>query len=529
MRRKHVFLFLVATLGQLGWVPRAVAAWDIGILVSAGDVGQYCSARVDSAGDIHVVYLRADTDEIYALSQSAGMWQPPALVSAAGTTAGGPCGLWASGAGVLRCTWRWSGSWTLMYAGSEEIHEWELGDVAVGADNIGANLSVEQTAAGELAVACRNATDESLVLIERDAYGVWSPPVVVDAGPGRGFYPDVTWRPGVGFVFSERDQNETALLYADSALSASDWEIGPVTSSTDNTGTHLSLYRRDTGELSVACRNETRGTLMFTTRDTLGVWSALDTIDAGSSRGFYCDHTWRPGSGYAFSERDNATASLLYVDHVLRSHDWKIGTVRTFGDAGRYVSATRMPDGHVACSFYRYDGGTKGSVEIAYNVGSEDYWVVRTVADSIATSAGSLVTSDLTITSGWEGYVSFQHDISSHLYYAWNDSVTTAVADDPPPGSAPLAFQLCPNFPNPFNPRTTISYSIPQTGVVHLAIYDVSGKRVRVLVDGLEPAGHHRLTWDGTSDRGQATASGVYFLRLSANGRQLAQKLVLVR
>jgi hypothetical protein len=139
------------------------------------------------------------------------------------------------------------------------------------------------------------------------------------------------------------------------------------------------------------------------------------------------------------------------------------------------------------------------------------------------------VASDLTITSGWEGFVSFRHDIASHLYYAYNDSVTTSIDDDPRPGARPLAFQLRPNFPNPFNPRTTISYSIRETGPVHLAIYDVSGRLVRVLVAGTTPAGHHTTTWDGTNDRGQPAASGVYFLRLSSNGRHLAQKLVIVK
>lgn len=534
MNQKQVF-WMVAILGLLfavsGAAPpqtRAPAAWEIGTLATTGDVGKYCSARVDSVGDIHVVYLRDDTNEIHVISRSSGVWQTPEVVGPSGSTHG-YCAISARGAGVRRCTWQRGGSVSLLYAGPEAVHNWEIGDVEAGPDNIGLDLSLERRPTGEVGLACRKEPDESLVFIKRDPSGVWSPPEVIDPGPGRGGYPDLTYRPGSGYVFSERDGIATALLYADSVLKSNAWEIGPVTSSPDNIGTSFSLHRRGSGELSVACRNETRKSLMFTTRDTLGVWSALDTIDAGPSRGSYCDHTSRPGGGYAFSERDEATLSLLYVDQDLRSHNWKIGTVRTFGDAGKCVSATRMPDGHVACSFYRYDGTTKGSVEVAFNVGTDDYWVVRTAADSIATTVVAEVSNDLTITSGWEGFVSFHHDISGHLYYAYNDSVTTGINDDPRPNAGPLAFKLRPNVPNPFNPQTTISYTIRETGLVRLAIYDVSGKLVRILVDGLKPAGDHRITWDGTNDRGQMAASGVYFLRLSSNGEYRAQKLVLVK
>jgi hypothetical protein len=528
MNQRLLYFCAVAILGLLPPMSSARAAWDIGTLATAGDVGKYCHARVDSAGDIHVVYIRDDTDEIHVISQAGGVWQTPQVVDPAGS-ANGPCAISADGAGVLRCVWQRGGTVSLVYAGPEEVHSWEIGNVTIDPDRIGVDLSIERRPTGEVGVACRNDTDESLVLIKRDASGVWAPPEVVDPGPGRGFYVDLTYRPGGGFVFSERDANETALMYADSSLETSEWEIGSVTSSPDNIGPYLSLHRRETGEVSVACRNETRDALVFATRDELGVWSTLDTIDAGPSRGSYCDHTHRPGGGYAFSERDDATTSLLYVDQDLRSHNWKIGTVRTFGDAGKYVSATRMPDGHVACSYYHYDGTTKGSVELAFNVGTADYWAIRTAADSIATTAAAEVTSDLTITSGWEGFVSFHHDITGHLYYAYNDSVTTGIDDDPRPRVGPLAFWLRPNSPNPFNPQTTISYTIRETGPVRLAIYDVSGGLVRTLVDELKPAGDHRVTWDGRNDRGQLAASGVYFLRLSSAGQHRTQKLVLVK
>lgn len=83
-------------------------------------------------------------------------------------------------------------------------------------------------------------------------------------------------------------------------------------------------------------------------------------------------------------------------------------------------------------------------------------------------------------------------------------------------------------FPNPFNPMTTIHFSLPSTGEVTLEVYDVAGRRVATLVDGLIQAGHHDVVWRGQDDRGSNVASGLYFSRLSnGNGVQTKKMLLL--
>jgi hypothetical protein len=77
--------------------------------------------------------------------------------------------------------------------------------------------------------------------------------------------------------------------------------------------------------------------------------------------------------------------------------------------------------------------------------------------------------------------------------------------------SAPVTFALDQNFPNPFNPTTTIRYQLPVDGRVALRIYDVLGREVQTLVDEAKPAGFHEATLNAT-----ALASGVYFYRLEA-------------
>ena len=77
---------------------------------------------------------------------------------------------------------------------------------------------------------------------------------------------------------------------------------------------------------------------------------------------------------------------------------------------------------------------------------------------------------------------------------------------------------LDPCHPNPFNPRTTITYRIGATGPAWLRIYDVSGRLISTLVDGVVEAGTHEIAWDGRTADGKAAASGNYFLRLEPPG-----------
>lgn len=88
----------------------------------------------------------------------------------------------------------------------------------------------------------------------------------------------------------------------------------------------------------------------------------------------------------------------------------------------------------------------------------------------------------------------------------------------------PQAFRLAPAFPNPFNPATTLEYSLAATGAARLSVHDLAGREVALLADGLQEAGAHQVVFDAA-----ALPSGVYFARLEANGRVATQKLLLVK
>ncbi len=93
----------------------------------------------------------------------------------------------------------------------------------------------------------------------------------------------------------------------------------------------------------------------------------------------------------------------------------------------------------------------------------------------------------------------------------------------------PKAITITGNSPNPFNPSTTISFSLPAPGHASLAVYDITGRKVRTLVSGLMSSGEHAVTWDGRDEAGQPVASGVYISRLTAGKHVATEKMALVR
>jgi hypothetical protein len=108
--------------------------------------------------------------------------------------------------------------------------------------------------------------------------------------------------------------------------------------------------------------------------------------------------------------------------------------------------------------------------------------------------------------------------------------VTLTVSDDTTPvEETPLAFRFAGAAPNPFNPATTLRFSLPAAGHAELKLYDVQGRLVRSLIDGHLAAGPGEVRWDGRDQRGRQVASGTYFARLMAAGHTSVKSLVLVK
>jgi len=100
-------------------------------------------------------------------------------------------------------------------------------------------------------------------------------------------------------------------------------------------------------------------------------------------------------------------------------------------------------------------------------------------------------------------------------------------------GSAPVAiaeeYELAQNYPNPFNPQTTISFKLPHSEYIELSIYNIDGRLLRTIANGVFSAGRHAVVWNGSDAEGQQAPSGSYFCRLKTPGFQKSIKLTLIR
>ncbi len=96
-------------------------------------------------------------------------------------------------------------------------------------------------------------------------------------------------------------------------------------------------------------------------------------------------------------------------------------------------------------------------------------------------------------------------------------------------GVLPTSFSLGQNFPNPFNPETSIEYTLAAAGRVEVAIYNVLGAKIKTLVNDVQPAGTYTIRWLGNDESGQTVASGVYFYKLTAGDFTATRKMTLLK
>jgi len=237
-----------------------------------------------------------------------------------------------------------------------------------------------------------------------------------------------------------------------------------------------------------------------------------------------------------------------------------------------YLSGEASP-ALLQCTFSHNSTAGSGA-GIACDTGASltvDHTIVAysTAGEAVSCAGGAtadLFCSDLYGNSGgdWVGCVAGQNgsdgNVSIDPYFCDPDNRDFMIAEDSPcapdysgpdcgligalgAGCAPTpvaesenahlrGFALLANVPNPFNPVTEITYSIPTgsrpSGVI-LCVYNCLGQRVRTLLDASQPGGVYSVQWDGTDEDGAAVASGVYFCRLAWNGKAETTRMVLLK
>jgi len=167
-----------------------------------------------------------------------------------------------------------------------------------------------------------------------------------------------------------------------------------------------------------------------------------------------------------------------------------------------------------------------------------DFLIIRTDADgdtlwtkTIGGDYGEYATDIRQTSDG--GYIVVGRTESFGAGY-WDFYVVKLAPDNPSAADdiaspRPTAFSLGANYPNPFNPGTTIEYALDRRAVVRIDIVNLLGQTVRTLVHGPKEAGSYRITWDGTDDAGRPAATGVYFYRLQADSAVRARKMLLLK
>jgi len=149
---------------------------------------------------------------------------------------------------------------------------------------------------------------------------------------------------------------------------------------------------------------------------------------------------------------------------------------------------------------------------------SEGIWQVRvecaSTVEAVLRDWGAEYTGDLHVLNG----------ISYHLCARWDAPMDLA--------KQPLLiedFALYQNFPNPFNPSTTIQYTLDKGARVMVSVYNQLGQKIRTLYGGYQGAGEYALIWDGTDDKRDPVSSGIYFYRLETGHGIFQKKMLLIR
>ncbi len=177
-----------------------------------------------------------------------------------------------------------------------------------------------------------------------------------------------------------------------------------------------------------------------------------------------------------------------------------------------------------------FENGFRKKINDITNVYYEGYWIkcYEPPADNLLATTCDTMTLDGDYT-GETGYCYKVAAVDVH----GNESeyallcVYEVTGEDPMP--LPDATFLSQNFPNPFNPNTTIAFGLKSDGFVNLNVYDAAGRLVATLINESRPAGPYTTVWNGKSGNGTPAASGVYFYKLETEEFAKTRKMILLR
>lgn len=216
------------------------------------------------------------------------------------------------------------------------------------------------------------------------------------------------------------------------------------------------------------------------------------------------------------------TTEIGTPEPVFISHAWLSDTVNQTTQPLEISAVLHTRSGIADAQVYvRYDNA--GSfLPVSMNAASGDTFTAYLEPQAPGTRMDYYISatsnSGKTVTKPWvapEGY-----------FTTW---LGGALAISDAADALPEQLALLPNWPNPFNPATTITYILPGALAVQLGVYDLLGKEITMLVKGIQAAGEHHIVWDGRDSRGHDVAAGVYFARITVPGYSNSIKMLLLK
>ena len=211
------------------------------------------------------------------------------------------------------------------------------------------------------------------------------------------------------------------------------------------------------------------------------------------------------------TRRDGGTRLLR--NDVASGHWLKIDLVRASGQVGCPGARLYASVGDSLHQMREVSGGgglSQSAVTVHFGLGS----------------AASVDSLHVVWPSGAEQIL---HDVTADQTLMLDEAAATPVLDDLDGSQLPTRSRLAGGVPNPFNPTTAFRFTLAESGPVSVKIYDVAGRRVRVLVDEVRPAGSYTAVWRGRDDSGRTAAAGVYFCRMTAGRFRQTQPVTLLK
>ncbi len=262
------------------------------------------------------------------------------------------------------------------------------------------------------------------------------------------------------------------------------------------------------------------------------------------STGAYSLKEVRSGKYFVLAIPFRGYAPAFYKEGAYGVRYWQdADTVSVSGDVTGIDIGVRpiLPRGAVVLRGRVVDGsGLPLDGVRVFVVSSGDEVLGFTVTDHDgAFSVEGLATVPLTVSFDREGYDPVRKEITpaagEFLASAGDITLSASLTGAGVAPPTPTAFALHPNYPNPFNPSTTITFDLPVASVARIVVYNILGQEIATLQNGVASAGSHRVLWNGTDDAGRVVATGLYLVRFTvfngAGAQQFSQmrKMVMVR